>query len=292
MFCWSKSMFFFVIKPFCLAIRHPSSCWSRKQFGQSRPPQPEKNRDYRPGSPSSKSIWIAPPRTSLRKNGPSMQVGLVMAHGDGSWRWSEGKFDFRVELWVSPMSDILWLQLSVLLVSSPSYCSLLLEICHFLWWCPSLWSNSSKFGVLCSPPFCAITVADGGVTLLPRRLRHAAEVQSTERWWRRGQGEDIEFWWVLMVAHLSIFIQFVPKENQEEHEFQLKGYLPSESSAPWLPFSDLQPASDTTSADGIYGQRRGAFIMRPPVPWKMMFLVTFPIFGSSWMKVYPLVISK
>ena len=26
--------------------------------------------------------------------------------------------------------------------------------------------------------------------------------------------------------------------------------------------------SDTTSNDGIYGQRRGAFIMRPPVPWK------------------------
>ena len=55
------------------------------------------------------------------------------------------------------------------------------------------------------------------------------------------------------------------------NEFQLKGYLPSESSAPWLPFSDLQVASDTTSADGVYGQRRGAFIMRPPVPWKMMF---------------------
>ena len=190
------------------------------------------------------------------------------------------------------MSDILWLQLSVLLVSSPSYCSLLLETCHFLWWCPSLWSNSSKFAVLCSPPFCAIAVADGGETLLPRRLRHAAEVQSTERWWRRGQGEDIEFWRILMVAHLSIFIQFVPKENQEEHEFQLRIF------AQWI-FRSLAPIL-RPSARLRYDERRRHLwaeawglhhattsTLEDDVP-----NVTFPIFGSSWMKVYHLVMSK
>ena len=38
--------------------------------------------------------------------------------------------------------------------------------------------------------------------------------------------------------------------------------------------SDPQPTSDTTSSARIYGQRRGAFIMRPPEPWKMMVRAT------------------